>query len=66
MRSVTTRKVESGRGSKAKPHKRIDRLYYRGSRLRHEAAPRHARKAVMTFRGKGSKVERRQKKRKKR
>jgi hypothetical protein len=39
--------------------KRIDKLNYRGSRTHHEVEARHPHKAVLPFRGKGAKTERR-------
>lgn len=41
----------------------IQKLYYRGSRTHHEVMGSHRRKAVLPFRGKGYKIERRNKKR---
>ncbi len=56
--------VKRSRGAKQEAPKRIDEFYHRGSYSRHEVSARHAPKAVLPFRGKGSKVERRGKKRK--
>jgi len=53
------------RGAKTATSKPIEEFYHRGSYEHHESHERHTPKAVMAFRGKGSKVERRQKKRKK-
>lgn len=57
--------VKKSRGAKAEPPKHIDEFYHRGAYSQHEVSARHTPKAVMTFRGKGTKVERRAKKRKK-
>ena len=48
-----------GRGAKSPVKKRIDEFYHRGSYENHEVREHHTPKAVMTFRGKGFKVERR-------
>lgn len=50
-----------GRGAKAEAPKRIDEFYHRGSYERHEAHDRKGHKAVMRFRGKGTKVARKTK-----
>ncbi len=59
VKNKTWRLYKDGRGAKPKALKRIDEFYHRGSYSRHEIAARHKPKAVMAFRGKGSKVERR-------
>ena len=56
--------VKRSRGAKQEAPQKIDEFYHRGSYSRHETSARHTPKAVMPFRGKGSKVERRGKKRK--
>ncbi len=60
-------KLTKGKGSKPKGPgavlRVIQKLYYRGSRTHHEIMGAHQRKAVLPFRGKGHKVERRSKKR---
>jgi hypothetical protein len=63
VKNKTWRKDRKGRGAKEEAPKHIEEFYHRGSYERHEASERHTPKAVMTFRGKGSKVERRSKKR---
>ncbi|HVZ81548.1 MAG TPA: hypothetical protein VHE12_12235 [bacterium] len=63
VKNKTWRVYKTGRGAKAASPKRIDEFHHRGSYERHEISERHTPKAVMTFRGKGSKVERRGKKR---
>lgn len=52
-----------GRGSKREAPKRIDEFYHRGAYERHEVSARPAKKAILQFRGKGFKTERRRKKR---
>ncbi len=47
------------RGSKAAAPQPINEFFHRGAYERHEISARHTPKAVMRFRGKGSKVERR-------
>lgn len=51
------------RGAKAQAPLHIDEFYHRGAYEKHEVRARHPKKAVLPFRGKGSKVERRSKKR---
>lgn len=50
-------------GDHEKRLKPIDEFYHRGAYSRHDISARHTPKAVMSFRGKGSKVERRSKRR---
>jgi hypothetical protein len=49
----------AGRGNPAGGTKPIEEFFHRGSYSRHEVKARAPKKAVMKFRGKGSKVERR-------
>lgn len=53
------RKALRGKGAPAPQIRPIDEFYHRGGYERHEARSRHDPKAVMGFRGKGAKVERR-------
>jgi hypothetical protein len=39
--------------------KKVDKLYYRGGRLHHEAKGKGPRKRPLAYRGKGAKTERR-------
>ena len=59
VKNKTWHRDQTGRGSKREPAKRIDPLPFRGNRTHHEVTQAHTPKAVMEFRGKGSKVERR-------
>jgi len=62
VKNKTWHHYQDGRGSKIEPAKRIDKLYLRGGLTHHEVTTHHKHKAVMEFRGKGSKVERRSRK----
>ena len=57
--------ARKSRGAKQEAPKQINEFYHRGSYERHEISARHTPKAVLGFRGKGSKVERRGKGREK-
>ncbi len=53
----------TGEGRRKKALKSIPKFYHRGSYEQREPRLRHRRKAVLRFRGKGMKVERRRRKR---
>ncbi|HJT23474.1 MAG TPA: hypothetical protein VJ873_02805 [bacterium] len=57
------KKASKGRGSKGAVPKSPREFFHRGSYERREARVRGPRKAILRFRGKGSKVERRSRKR---
>ncbi|GEM_PF-3096627 len=59
VKNKTWHHYKDGRGSKMEPVKRIDQLHLRGGLTHHEVTRAHTPKAVMEFRGKGFKVERR-------
>jgi hypothetical protein len=54
-----------GRGAKAQPRKPIREFYHRGAYSRHELREKARNKGVLPYRGKGYKVERRSRRRKK-
>ena len=59
VKNKLRRKPLKGRGSRKAPPKRVDKLYYRGSRSHHQINTHSAPKAYMPYRGKGAKIERR-------
>lgn len=63
LRDRRSRLYRSGRGDKAAAPKHIDEFHHRGSYERREPRAHRTPKATMSFRGKGSKVERRSRKR---
>jgi len=59
VKNKKQRVPQAGRGNPKGETKPIEEFYHRGAYSRHEIRARHTPKAVLSFRGKGSKIERR-------
>lgn len=65
MKNKSIGQARTGKGKKPQPKKPIREFYHRGSYSRHEIRERVRKKGILPYRGKGHKVERRSKRRKK-